>query len=506
MQLADCLIFDVQEIRGVRSSPQLLMQLIGGCDLHAGFGRHVAWRMYTMAREFKLPDLGEGIVEGQIVRVLIKQGDTISEDQAIMEVETDKAAVEIPSPYAGVANKIHVKEGETVAVGQVLVSFDASDSADESSQEAETVTKSAAAPARKESSASAAPTSQNRGGQNGGGRSSGAATMSPPQPTPAGAVRRSRAIAAPAIRKFARESGIDIDTLTGSGSGGRVTREDVQAALSGGVAPAASAAVSPSSPVSVAAAPAPSIAAAPQIEGIPGKDSWGPIKRQRLSQIRKTIANQMVRSVSNIPHVTQTDDADVTELDQIRRALRGEDGSGPRVTMTALIIRALAVCLREHPWFNTMFDEENEEMVYKEYINIGVAVDSPRGLVVPVIRDADRLSVLGISQALSQIGEKVRNVQFAVDDLRGGTFTVTNYGAIGSIYGTPIINFPEVAILGLGRTQPRLTINDEGELEERFELPMSLSFDHRAVDGAQAARFLNDIKAHLSNPGLLMIK
>lgn len=245
---------------------------------------------------------------------------------------------------------------------------------------------------------------------------------------------------------------------------------------------------------------------APQIEGVPGKDDWGPIKRQRLSQIRKTIANQMVRSVSNIPHVTQTDEADVTELEMIRRELRGEDGSGVRVTMTALVIRALAVCLREHPWFNATFDGENEEMVYKEYINIGVAVDSPRGLVVPVIRNVDRLSVLGVTQALSQIGEMVRNVRFAVEDLRGGSFTVTNYGAIGSVYGTPIINYPEVAILGLGRTQARVVLDEDGDLEERLELPMSLSFDHRAVDGAQAARFLNDMKAHLSSPGLLMIK
>lgn len=456
-----------------------------------------------MASEFKLPDLGEGIMEGQIVRVLIKEGDSVSEDQAIMEVETDKAAVEIPSPIAGVATKIHVKEGETVAVGQVLVSFDSAESKGESTKQEATSQKAApqkaASSAARKSSAGAAPTSRNGGGQSGG-----AATMSPPQPS-SGPVRRSRAIAAPAVRKFARESGIDIDSLIGSGSGGRVTREDVQAALSGGAAPAASPANMPQHAIHPAS-PAPVAAASASIEGIAGEDNWGPIKRQRLSQIRKTIANQMVRSVSNIPHVTQTDDADVTELDLIRRQLRGENGSGPRVTMTALIIRALAVCLREHPWFNATFDQENEEMVYKEYINIGVAVDSPRGLVVPVIRHADRLSVLGISQALSQIGEKVRNVQFAVEDLRGGSFTVTNYGAIGSVYGTPIINFPEVAILGLGRTQPRLAINGEGELEERLELPMSLSFDHRAVDGAQAARFLNDIKAHLSNPGLLMIK
>jgi len=487
-----------------------------------------------MAKEFKLPDLGEGIAEGQIVRVMIKEGDEVAEDQAIMEIETDKAAVEIPSPHAGVASKVHVNEGDTVQVGQALVTFgdsgadqesaDADDKAeakadDKADAEADDETEAEAKTDKSTGSGKAAAASGR--GRSFESSSSGTAVASPPRSTRArdssagvSGGHRSRAIAAPSTRKFARESGIDIDTLSGSGPGGRVTREDVQSAISGDAAPSApverSGAPSRTGPSQAAPtrqpAAAPALVGAPQIEGVPGKDDWGPIKRQRLSQIRKTIANQMVRSVSNIPHVTQTDEADVTELEMIRRELRGEDGSGVRVTMTALIIRALAICLREHPWFNATFDSENEEMVYKEYINIGVAVDSPRGLVVPVIRNADRLSVLGVTQALSQIGEMVRNVRFAVEDLRGGSFTVTNYGAIGSVYGTPIINYPEVAILGLGRTQARVALDEDGDLEERLELPMSLSFDHRAVDGAQAARFLNDMKAHLSSPGLLMIK
>ena len=458
-----------------------------------------------MAKEFRLPDLGEGIAEGQIVRVLIQAGDTVSEDQALMEVETDKAAVEIPSPFAGVAEKIHVEEGQTVAVGQLLVSFAGADADGSAAQGAESKSTPAA---EKKQTASVA----NASGRNGGAKTGATATVATPPPSEqpghlSTGVRRSRAVAAPAVRKFARQSGIDIDTLTGSGPGGRVTREDVQAALSGGQPAPADASREATDRGAVAApAPVPVVSGPPVIEGVAGTDHWGPIKRQRLSQIRKTIANQMVRSVSNIPHVTQTDDADVTELDRIRRDLRGPDGSGPRVTMTALVIRALAICLREHPWFNASFDAENEEMVYKQYINIGVAVDSARGLVVPVIRSTDRLSVLGISEALAQIARRVREVQFAVDDLRGGTFTVTNYGAIGSIYGTPIINFPEVAVLGMGRTQSKLVIDEEAELSERSILPLSLSFDHRAVDGAQAGRFLNDIKAHLSNPGLLMIK
>lgn len=439
-----------------------------------------------MAREFRLPDLGEGIAEGQIVRVMVKEGETVAEDQPIMEVETDKAAVEIPSPIAGVAAKIHVKEGQTVAVGEVLVTFDGESDAQPAAK---------AASGRKTEAVAAS-----RSGSSSGG---GTATAAPPRETytPPSSTGRTRAAAAPAVRKFARESGVDIDSLAGSGPGGRVLREDVEKAAGGGP----SRAEAPSIGRTVQhRRPAPAVGPV-EIEGVAGKDNWGPIKRQRLSQIRKTIANQMMRSVSEIPHVTQTDEADITELEIIRHNLRGNDGEGIRVTTMAFLLRTLAVCLRQHPHFNASFDAENEEIVFKEYVNIGVAVDSPRGLVVPVIRNVDQLSVMAISQELRKLADKVRNVQFAVEDLRGGTFTVTNYGAVGGIWGTPIINHPEAAVLGVGRAQQRVVLEDD-ELETRVILPLSLSFDHRAADGAQAARFLNDVIAHLSNPGLLLVK
>lgn len=439
-----------------------------------------------MAREFRLPDLGEGIAEGQIVRVMVKEGDTIAEDQPIMEVETDKAAVEIPSPIAGVAAKVHVKEGQTVAVGAVLVTFDGGSESQPAAKATGT---------RKAEAAAASSSLSSSGG--------GTATAAPPRQTytPPSSPARTRAAAAPAIRKFARESGVDIDSLVGSGPGGRVLREDVEQAA-GGAQPAVR---EPAATRTVQhTRPAPAMGPV-QVEGVAGMDKWGPIKRQRLSQIRKTIANQMVRSVSEIPHVTQTDEADITELEIIRHNLRGEDGEGIRVTTMAFLLRTLAVCLRQHPNFNASFDAENEEIVFKEYINIGVAVDSPRGLVVPAIRNVDQLSVMAISQELRLLADKVRNSQFTVDELRGGTFTVTNYGAVGGIWGTPIINHPEVAILGVGRSQQRVVLEDD-ELETRVYLPLSLSFDHRAVDGAQAARFLNDVIAHLSNPGLLLVK
>ncbi|NOX59127.1 MAG: 2-oxo acid dehydrogenase subunit E2 [Planctomycetes bacterium] len=444
-----------------------------------------------MAQEFRLPDLGEGIAEGQIVRIMCKAGDTIIEDQAIMEVETDKAAVEIPSPFAGVASKIHVSEGQTVAVGEVLLTIEETNG---SGTAGKTAAKSAevkkpsppqkiavvAAPEPPVSPPVAAPSSVPS--------SSGPSPSSP---------KRTKAAAAPAIRKLAREMGVDIDTLTGSGPGGRVLRSDIESAAAGG--PTSSA---PSAAVAIAA---PAAFRAPAvIEGTAGNDNWGPVTTSPLTQIRKTIARQMTIA-STIPAVTQTDEIDITLLDAMRQDLRGEDGTGPRVTMMAFVLRTLAVCLREHPIFNSSFDAEKQEIIYKRYINIGIAVDTPRGLVVPVIRNVDQLSILGLAQELQKLAQKIRDTRFSIEDLRGGTFTVTNYGAIGGIFGTPIINHPDVAILGIGRTQERLHLEDE-EIQTRLMMPISLSFDHRAADGAQAARFMNDIIAHLSNPALLMIK
>ncbi len=451
-----------------------------------------------MAQEFRLPDLGEGITEGQIVRIMCQKGDTIAEDQTIMEVETDKAAVEIPSPFAGVASEILVSEGQTVAVGEVLLKIESTNGSSSAggSSGGKTSASSNDAPKKETASAKKEP-----------------AKTEPKASSPPAAAQtsgmpatRTRASAAPAIRKLAREMGIDIDSLTGSGPGGRVLREDVESAASGRSQPA-SAASAPSSQAMPASPPPAALAIAepPKIEGTPGQDNWGAVIKSPLTQIRKTIARQMSKSVSTIPHVTQTDEIDITLLDAMRHDLRSEDGSGPRVTMMAFILRTLSHCLRTHPIFNASFDDEREEIIYKQYINIGIAVDSPRGLVVPVIRDADRLSALGLSHELRKIAQKVRDTQFGIEDLRGGTFTVTNYGAIGGIYGTPIINHPEVAILGVGRTQERLHMEDD-EIQTRLMMPISLSFDHRAADGAQAARFMNDIVAHLSNPALLMIK
>lgn len=480
-----------------------------------------------MAREFKLPDLGEGITEGQIVRVLVAEGDTVAEDQAILEVETDKAAVEIPSPVAGVASKIHVKEGETVAVGQVLVTFDADGAGggakeDKAAKSAKGGGKDPAGKSAKAEKAKPAPAPEDeeldRKGRDRARSKSEPVTeddeaatarkvKAAPQPeskvereeapargeTP----KRTRAAAAPAVRKFARENGVDIDALEGSGPGGRVLQSDVEAAIGGASAPGR-----PTAPTRAPAQPSVTFA---KLEGEASKDNWGKVKRQNLPQIRKTIARQMVKSASTIPHVTQTDEADITVLEQLRAGLKAQGGGGPRITTMAFLLKALAQCLRQHPVFNATFDSEAEQIVYKEYVNIGIAVDSPRGLVVPVMRNVDQLSIAGVAQELTRVAQKVRNVDFTIDELRGGTFTVTNYGAIGGIWGTPIINHPEVAILGVGRTQERLAL-DGDRVVRRQMLPLSLSFDHRAADGAQAARFLNDVVLQMSHPGLLLVQ
>ncbi len=438
-----------------------------------------------MPREFILPDLGEGISEAQIVRVLIKPGDRIALDQGLMEVETDKAAVEIPSPYAGVAKQVHVKEGQTVNVGSVIVTFDDGDGAATAKPAAASAQKSPAQPPKAAAHAAAPATvaSSTRAGS-----ATPAEARTAPQAAPAAPQReKTVAAAAPAIRKLARELGVDIDSLTGTGPGGRVTKEDVEQAQGRG----------PSTPAQ--GLPQRSPAPAVPLPGIADVDKWGKVRREPLSQIRKTIANQMTRSAFTAVHVTHGDEADVSGLDRERRHLNETSQGEPKLTIMSFLIRAVCMALRKHPTFNASFDHENWQMIYKDYINIGIAVDTERGLIVPVIRDADRLSLRGIAAALRAIADRVRTNQFAIEDLRGGTFTITNVGALGGTFSTPIINYPEVAILGLGRSR-KVPVLRDGQLAEALMLPLNLSFDHRATDGANAARFCSEIKSYLETP------
>ena len=438
-----------------------------------------------MPRQFVLPDLGEGIAEAQIVRVLVKSGDKVAEDQYLMEVETDKAAVEIPSPYAGVITQMHVKEGQTVNVGDVIVTFDEGNGATAPAKSEATEAPSARSTVKESTSKEAAVPSRPAG------PSAATALME------AGSARKTTSPAAPAVRKLAREMNVDIDALTGSGPGGRVTKEDVEKATKDGGGAAASKAEVPAMrrPSAAPAAPPPGIADA---------DKWGPIRREPLSQIRKTIAAQMSRSKHTIPHVTHSDDADITELEKLRKAVNEETNNDPKLTVLTFVIRASCIALRKYPIFNASFDEEGQQIIYKDYVNIGVAVDAERGLIVPVIRNADQLTLRGIAAELRGIADRIRANKFAIEDLRGGTFTITNVGALGGTFSTPVINYPEVAILGLGRSR-EMPVVKNGEIVRALMLPVNLSFDHRATDGANAARFTGEIISYLQTPGKFLL-
>ncbi|HNQ21934.1 MAG TPA: dihydrolipoamide acetyltransferase family protein [Phycisphaerae bacterium] len=468
-----------------------------------------------MPREFVLPDLGEGIAEAQVTRVLVQAGDVVTEDQGLMEVETDKAAVEIPSPFAGAIQAVHVQAGQTVNVGAVIVTFaDAGGAA--------APPPAASAPAARAAEAARARVTPPPAPAPPPAATAPRAVASPASPparvptTPAApAVQPSKAAAAPAVRKLARELGVDIDSVRGTGPGGRVTREDVEAQRAGGRVPAAAGTMgavgpsaTPASPAAPATAPVATVPPPRNLLELPGahatSDKWGPSVTVPLNQIRKTIAQQMARSTRTVPHVSHCDDADVTQLERLRRQLNEEGGGEIKLTLLALVIKAVCLALKKFPVMNASFDEEAAQIIYKHYYNIGIAVDAERGLIVPVIRNADQLNVAAIAAALRSIADRIRTNQFAIEDLRGGTFTITNYGAIGGVFATPIINHPEVAILGLGRLRDMPVLRD-GQVQAAKLLPISLSFDHRATDGATAARFTNEIISYLQTPAKFLL-
>jgi pyruvate dehydrogenase E2 component (dihydrolipoamide acetyltransferase) len=438
-----------------------------------------------MATEFKLPDLGENIASGDVVTVLVAEGDVVKPGQALLEVETDKAVIEVPCPPGGRIAKVLVKKGDTVKVGQPLVMLEAAGAAAPAAKAPATAAKPAAAPAP--ASAAAPPraaVAATTATEPAPARVAPAPEVIPVAPVPvaAGAVEP----AGPAVRRLARELGVDLARVRGSGPAGRIVRDDVitavrQAGGGGGGLRGA------------------------RDSGATERDDWGPIRREQLSRMRKTIAANMVRSVSTIPHLTNFDDADVTELEQLRKASAPEYAkSNVKLTALAFVIKAVSLSLRQHPLVNASIDLEKGEIVYKDYVNIGLAVDTPRGLVVPVLRDCDRLAIPQIAQVVAETAEKAKNAQYGLEDLRGGTFTISNLGAVGGQYSTPIINWPEVAILLLGRSR-RVPVVHEDRIEPRLMMPLSLSYDHRLIDGAMAARFLNEVIGYLESPGRLLL-
>lgn len=494
-----------------------------------------------MSIAIKLPELGDGIDSGDILEVLVKVGDVIKDGQDIVEIETDKATVPVPSSAAGKVTKILVKQGDSVPIGGTLIEIEAVGSAAPAAAPAPAKPAEPAAP--KAEPVAAAPVAQAPAAQapapaapKAPEKSEPAApapvpvakAVSPGAPVPKSPASSDNPPAAPpvqsappathasssddvipagpAIRRLAREVGVDLVSVHGSGDGGRITRDDVLA-----VVRQTSQAVRSSAPTATAAAPAASATSSPSKAAAPSStatasDDYGPIRVERMAKIRKTIAAQMHASWSTVPRVTNFDDADITDLEYLRQASKDDYAAqGLKLTTMPFLIKAIATALRNHPEVNASIDSENEQIIYKQYVNVGVAVDTDRGLVVPVLRNVDRMGVPEIARALAELAGKVRGGQFAVNELRGGTFTISNLGAIGGQYSTPIVNIPEVAILLVGRSRKLPVVMPDDSIKPRLMMPLSLSYDHRLVDGGTAARFLNDVISYLEAPSRLLL-
>ncbi len=429
-----------------------------------------------MSKTFRLPDLGEGIGEAEILAVHVAVGQSISEGDLLLEVETDKAAVEIPSPISGTVQEIRVHKGDMAKVGAILISF------------ADSATAAADEPAAKP------------------------AAVAPPAEAPghSPAVPGSPVPASPATRRLARELGVDLRALTPSGAGGVVTKDDVLAFAEGTGKPEAPPAAPEPSPPASEPAPPPEATVEIAPPTLPDFSQWGPISREPFHSIRRATAARMTTSWTRIPHVTCQDAVDITRLEAFRRQHKGEiEQGGGRLTMTIFAMKAAATALKRFPSFNASLDPAAGEIIVKHYYHIGIAVDTEHGLMVPVIRDVDRKSIKEMAVELQGTLERARERRISREEMVGGTFTITNVGGLGGSYFTAIINHPEVAILGLGegRLQPVVVTTGEGrqDIVPRLMMPIILCFDHRVVDGADAVRFLRRIIELLEDPDELFL-
>lgn len=490
--------------------------------------------------EFKLPDLGEGIHEGEILKWHVAVGQAVREDAPLVDVETDKAAVTIPSPRAGTLASRTGEIGDTVHVGQVITVID--DGAGAGAAAVAPAAAAAPAPALAPPAASpaAAPARGKAAPAPVKGKAAAAKPAAPavpaapvplaapvPPAAPAAAGPRRPVPAAPATRRLARELGVDIDLVPPTGPGGRVTPEDVQAFSAGGREAAAAAPAAPAGVAGAAGTAAAGAIAAPaeeraeaefaahaasaipflDIEPMPDFAHWGPVEREPLRSIRRKVARKMVTSMVLVPHVAHMDEADVTLLEDFRQRERARrDGQpGGKLTLLSFVVKAVTAGLRATPAFNASLDPFREEIVTKRYYNIGIAADTGKGLVVPVIKETDRKSIIQIAAAIEELSAKAREGRLEVEDMRGGTFTITNVGPLGGTALIPTINYPEVAILGMGRVQEKPVVRD-GQIVVRKMLPLTLAFDHRIADGADAARFVSEMVRQLSDPNLLLLE
>ena len=423
-----------------------------------------------MPVQFALPDLGENIESGDVIRILVDVGDRLAEDQTVIELETDKAVIEVPSSVDGTVTEILVQQGDTIAVGQPILAVETA--AVPVAEEAPPAPVPVEEPAPTPMPQAVAPV----------------VAEAPPAPTPTLTSTDDPVPAAPSTRRLAREIGVDIAQIQGTGPGGRISIDDVKAhskklhaARATGTAPAAAA-------------------------QLPDFSQWGAVERQPMTKVREITADRLAQAWATIPQVTQFDKADLTSLEKWRAEYgKKAEAAGGKLTPTAILIKVLGIALKVFPQFNASIDMAQREVVYKRYFHIGIAVDTPHGLLVPVVRDVDQKNIIELAVELSELAQKTRERKIGPADMQGGSMTISNVGTMGGTAFTPIVNPPEVAILGVARSQVEPTYID-GQLQPRTFLPLSLSYDHRLIDGADGARFLRWVCTALEDPFIALLE
>ncbi len=470
------LVLDEQNVSATASTPAVTTTLTSTSKTApqtSSSSTGTTTSMGTTAYSVKLPELGEGVNEGELIKWLVKVGDTIKPDQGIAEMMTDKATVEIPSPKGGVITELKFKAGDVVKVDSHLATIQISDGSN--SVTSTKITETPTAPLVMASSSTAASFTSAASVSN-------ASKIFPP-------VMDSKVLATPSTRRLARELQVDINTLSGTGLAGRVTREDVMKTTES---------------VSTKSRTEPAALSLPK----PGYSSTRANEEERipLKGIRKKIAENLQMAKHIIPHFTLMDEADVTELVNWRESLKeAAEKAGTKITYLPFVMKALIATIREFPMFNASIDDEKQEIIYKKYFNLGFAADTPNGLVVPVIKNADQKSLLELSKEILELSKKARDGKLKPDEMKGATITITNIGSVGGTYATPIINHPEVAILGMYKIQDRLYLDSTGAVKNQKIMNYTITADHRLIDGAVAARFLKSFLARIQKPSILML-
>ena len=459
--------------------------------------------------EFTLPDLGEDIDEADVLKVLVAEGDSVTLEQPILEIETEKATLDVPSSVVGVVTAIHVSEGDTITPGQLIISVgetagvaaaepEAPAAEPESAPAADAPVEPAAEPAVPEPVEATSEAMQAAVEAEADAPAPAAVAAAPPPVLPS---EGASIFASPAIRKFAREIGVDLGQVVGRGPGGRISEEDVKAQAR---------ALTASRAATSGDGAAPEAGAFPPLydpRPLPDFEQFGSIRREKLSRLRRTVARNMTQAWLEMPHVTLQLTADITDMEAMRQQYKAEArAAGGNLTISVFVLKILAAALKANPLLATSLDTETSELIYKDYVHIGVAVDTERGLVVPVIRDVDEKNIIQLSIELNEVAERARTNSLTLDDSRGGTFTLTNLGSLGTGSFSPVINPPEVAVLGVGRAQLMPVLDENKEWQPRLIMPMSLSHDHRVIDGADGARFMQWIQNAIDNPLLLALE